>query len=196
MQDINPEKEFVCPSSQQEWRSWLEDNHAARKSVWLIYYKKKASMPTISWDQAVDEALCFGWIDSIGKPVDENRYMQFFCQRNPKSAWSKLNKEKVARLFAAGLISAAGLKAIETAIQNGSWDALNEVESLVMPKDLEKAFGRQIRAKRYFNSLSKSVRKAILQWVLFAKRVDTRMARTNEVVRFCKDRTIPKQFRP
>jgi uncharacterized protein YdeI (YjbR/CyaY-like superfamily) len=196
MQEITTDKDFVCPSSQEEWRSWLEDNHATKKSVWLIYYKKKAAMPTLSWDQAVDEALCFGWIDSIGKPIDENRYMQFFCPRKPKSAWSKINKEKVARLSAAGLISAAGLKAIEIAIENGSWDALNEVESLVMPKDLQKAFGRQIRAKRYFNDLSKSVRKAILQWVLFAKRAETRTARINEVVRFCSDRMIPKQFRP
>jgi len=196
MQEISPEKDSVCPSSQQEWRSWLEDNHATKKSVWLIYYKKKAGMPTISWSQAVDEALCFGWIDSIGKPVDENRYMQFFCQRKPKSAWSKINKEKVARLSAAGLISAAGLKAIETAIENKSWDALNEVEYLEMPKDLEKAFGRQLRAKRYFNGLSKSARKAILRWVLFAKKADTRTARTIEVVKFCKDGAIPKQLRP
>ncbi|WP_316800270.1 YdeI/OmpD-associated family protein [Pedobacter frigidisoli] len=194
--DNSAPQESFCPSSRQEWREWLIQNHGSQQSVWLIYYKKKADMPTLTWDEAVDEALCFGWIDSIGKPIDDRQYMQFFSRRKPKSAWSKINKEKIERLSEQGLIMAAGSAAIETAKQNGSWSALDEVESLILPKDLTKAFGRKIAAKRFFMGLSKSRRKNILQWIHFAKRQETRSARITEVVRFCTIKEIPKQFRP
>lgn len=189
------EKTF-CPYNRIHWREWLEQNHQSENSVWLVYYKKKAGMPTLTWDEAVDEALCFGWIDSIGKPIDDQRYMQFFSRRKPKSAWSKINKEKVERLSLQGLISDSGWTAIEIAKQNGAWSALDKVESLVMPKDLEKGFGRKIIAKRFFKQLSKSLKKSILQWIYFAKKAETRASRISEVVRFCSSGEIPKQFRP
>ena len=87
------------PTSKQDWRQWLLENHRLKQSVWLVYYKKKCKMPSISWSEAVDEALCFGWIDSTAKPIDEEKYKQFFTKRKPKSVWSKVNKEKVGRLI-------------------------------------------------------------------------------------------------
>lgn len=95
------EKELktVCPTNQQQWREWLQEHHDTEKSVWLIYYKKKANCPTITWSETVDEALCFGWIDSIAKPLDEERFMRLFSRRKPNSVWSGINKEKVQRLI-------------------------------------------------------------------------------------------------
>ena len=92
------EKEIptFCPASSQEWRQWLEENHRSAESIWLVYYKKKADKPTITWSEAVDQALCFGWIDSTAKPIDEEKYMQFFSKRKPNSVWSKINKKKYA----------------------------------------------------------------------------------------------------
>jgi uncharacterized protein YdeI (YjbR/CyaY-like superfamily) len=95
----NKEMETYCPKSKTEWRQWLEINHQSKQSVWLIYYTKKSTIPTLSWSEAVDEALCFGWIDSTRKTIDEFSFMQFFSKRNPKSNWSKINKEKVAKLI-------------------------------------------------------------------------------------------------
>ncbi|WP_440135016.1 YdeI/OmpD-associated family protein, partial [Chitinophaga sancti] len=89
-----------CPANRQEWRQWLQENHENAASVWLVYYKKKANRATLSWSEAVDEALCFGWIDSTARPIDEEKFMQFFTKRKAGSAWSKINKEKVKRLTA------------------------------------------------------------------------------------------------
>ena len=99
----NKEIEIYCPKSQTEWRQWLEKNHQSKQSVWLIYYTKKSTIPSLSWSEAVDEALCFGWIDSTRKTIDEFSFMQFFSKRKPKSNWSKINKEKVANLIEQGL---------------------------------------------------------------------------------------------
>ena len=89
------EIESICPNSRQAWREWLEANHESKQAVWLIYYKKKSNLPTVLYSDAVDEALCFGWIDSKAKPIDEEKYMQFFTKRKPKSIWSRINKEKI-----------------------------------------------------------------------------------------------------
>ena len=166
--------ETVCPTSQQDWRQWLQANHQTQNSVWLIYYKKNSGMPTLSWSQAVDEALCFGWIDSTAKPIDDKKFMQFFCKRKPNSVWSKINKEKVQRLIDLGLMTPAGFDSIEKAKQNGSWVILDEVEELNIPQDLEDALQSQPNAKAYFESLSRSVKKSMLQWLVLAKRPETR----------------------
>lgn len=103
---IKPEKEYetFCPANQQEWREWLAVNHELKLGVWLLQYKKSAKKSTISWSEAVDEALCFGWIDSIRKTIDEEKFIQFFSRRKPKSAWSKINKANVERLVDTGLM--------------------------------------------------------------------------------------------
>lgn len=175
------EIESFYPSNGQQWRAWLQENHDKKQSVWLIRYKKKSGVPTISWSEAVDEALCYGWIDSTAKPIDEEKYMQFFSPRKARSTWSKVNKEKVRRLIENAKMTKAGLKCIEVAKQNGSWTILDEVEALIIPDDLEEAFKSKSGAKEFFLSLSKSVKKGILQWVVLAKRQETRQKRISEI---------------
>lgn len=159
----------------------MKKNHVKKDSVWLLCYTVKSGKPTITWSDAVDEALCFGWIDSIRKSVGHETFVQFFSKRKPTSAWSKINKAKIERLTEEGLMTPAGLASIEVAKQNGSWTILDEVEKLTIPKELEKAFRANKGSKKFFLSLSKSVQKMILQWIAFAKREETRQKRINEV---------------
>jgi uncharacterized protein YdeI (YjbR/CyaY-like superfamily) len=187
--------ETFCPTSQQEWRRWLKKNHKLKKSVWLVLYKKKSNKPTIGWSEAVDEALCFGWVDSKRKPIDEQKFIQFFSQRKPRGTWSKVNKAKVQRLINEGLMSTAGFANIETAKQNGSWTILDDVEELIISKDLAKEFKAKPGSKDFFLSLSKSVRKSILQWLVLAKRPETRQKRINEIAELAAQQMKPKQFR-
>lgn len=184
-----------CPESRQAWRQWLKKNHRSKQSVWLVYYRKKSAVPSITWSEAVDEALCFGWIDSTKKSVDAETFMQFFCKRKTTSVWSKINKGKVQQLMEEGLMTQAGYKSIEVAKENGSWTLLDEVEDLKIPKDLEKAFKTKKGSKAFFLSLSKSVRKAILQWLTLAKRPETRQKRITEIVTLAGQKLKPKQFR-
>jgi len=192
---IEKEIETFCPKNQQEWRQWLTDNHTSKAGVWLLQYKKKSGNPSISWSESVDEALCFGWIDSIRKSIDEDKFIQFFGKRKPTSVWSKINKQKVERLIANGLMTKAGLTSIETAKENGSWSILDEVEELIIPADLQKAFQLHKGSKDYFLSLSKSVKKSILQWLVLAKRPETRQNRINEIAKLAAQNLKPKQFR-
>jgi uncharacterized protein YdeI (YjbR/CyaY-like superfamily) len=171
-----------CPKSRQEWRLWLKKNHSLKQSVWLVCYKKKSNVPTISWSDAVDEALCFGWIDSIRKSVDDDKFIQFFGKRKAKGTWSKVNKEKIQQLIAQQLMTKKGMESIEIAKQNGSWTILDDVEELKISEDLEKKFKTTKGSKQFFLSLSKSVRKAILQWLVLAKRPETRQKRIIEIV--------------
>lgn len=191
----NKETETYCPKSQTEWRQWLEKNYQSKQSVWLIYYTKKSNIPSLSWSEAVDEALCFGWIDSTRKTIDEFSFMQFFSKRKPKSNWSKINKEKVANLIEQGLMTEAGLVSIETAKQNGYWTILDEVEELLIPKDLEIAFEKYKGSKDYFLSLSKSTRKIILSWIVLTKQQETRQNRIDEVVESAEQNLKPKHLR-
>lgn len=192
-----PQKDVktFCPSSRAEWRKWLEENHDSEQSVWLVQYKKKANVPTISWSESVDEALCFGWIDSIRKTIDQEKFMQFFSRRKVKSTWSKINKEKVVQLIAQNLMSEAGHISIELAKQNGSWTILDEVEELSIPLDLELAFKTKPGSADYFSTLSKSVKKAILQWLMFAKRAPTRAKRVKEIAELASKGLKPNQVR-
>lgn len=189
------EIETYCPQSRTDWRQWLDKNHESKQSVWLIFYTKKSNIPSLSWSEAVDEALCFGWIDSTKKTIDDSSYIQFFSKRKPKSNWSKINKEKVQLLTENGLMTAAGFDSIETAKQNGSWNILDEVEELIIPNDLEKAFKEHEGSKNYFLSLSKSARKIILGWIVLAKRQETRQKRIDEVVKSAKQNLKPTHLR-
>ncbi len=189
------EVETFYPKNKEEWRAWLKENHDSMQSVWLLQYKQKSAMPSISWSEAVDEALCFGWIDSTRKSIDGESFIQFFTKRKPKSNWSKINKGKVARLIEEGLMTEAGYKSIEIAKKNDSWSILDTVEELLVPKDLEEAFDLHSGAKDYFDSLSKSVKKMILHWVVAAKRPETRQKRISEIAELAGQRLKPKQFR-
>ena len=185
------EIETFCPKNRQQWRAWLQEHHAEKQSVWLIYHKKKSAIPRIAYSDAVDEALCFGWIDSRSKSVDEEKYMQFFSRRKPNSVWSRINKEKVQQLIDNGGMTKAGFSSIETAKQNGSWTILDEVEALLIPTDLEEAFQKRPNARSYFLSLSRSDKRTILQWLVLAKRSATRQNRITELVELADQRLKP-----
>lgn len=179
---VSQEIESFCPSSKKEWRLWLEKNHHSKDAVWLIMYKKNTHKPTITWSDAVDEALCFGWIDSVKKTIDSEKYKQYFCKRKTKSNWSKVNKEKIDVLTQQGLMTEAGIKSVEVAKENGSWTILDSVEALIIPKDLDLAFSKQENAKDFFLSLSKSHRKLLLYHIVSAKRPETKQKRIDEIV--------------
>src|SRR5579872_3692805 len=121
------------------WRKWLEKNHKSSSGVWLIYYKKDSGKTRVPYADAVEEALCFGWIDSTLNPIDKDSYMQLFTPRKPKSGWSKLNKERVEKLIEQGLMTNAGLEKIEEAKLHGTWNKLDHIESFTIPPILEKA---------------------------------------------------------
>jgi uncharacterized protein YdeI (YjbR/CyaY-like superfamily) len=192
---INPDEiELFCPKNRMEWRMWLEQNHITKQSVWLVYYKKNSGNFRLSWSEAVDEALCFGWIDSTAKSIDENQYKQFFTKRNPKSVWSKINKDKIENLHKNGLIAKAGYEIIEMAKQNGSWTILDNVEALIIPQDLANEFQKNPVAKDYYQSLSNSVKKQILYWLISAKRPETRQKRLDELIVLANQNQRPKQF--
>ncbi len=189
------EIEIFYPTNRQEWREWLLENHNKKQSIWLVHYNKKSNMPSVSWSDAVDEALCFGWIDSTRKSLEIDKFIQFFTKRKPTSVWSKINKEKIERLKQEGLLMPAGQESISIAQQNGTWNILDDVEELEISEDLEKEFNTREGSKEYFLSLSKSVRKSMLQWIKLAKRPETRQKRIVELVEHANRKIRPKQFR-
>lgn len=192
---LKKEIEIYYPKSRTDWRQWLEKNHQSKQSVWLVYYTKKSNVPTLNWSEAVDEALCFGWIDSTRKTMDESSFMQFFSKRKPKSNWSKINKKTVQQLIESGRMTKVGYESVETAKQNGSWTILDTVEALIIPNDLEKAFKKHQGSKAYFLSLSKSARKMLLGWIVLAKRQETRQKRIDEIVESVGQKLKPKLLR-
>jgi len=192
---MEKEIETFYPKSRQEWREWLQNYHDKKQAVWLIYYKKKSNFPTVIYSEAVDEALCFGWIDSKAKPIDEQKFMQFYSRCKEKSVWSKVNKEKIERLTNKGLMTKAGFDIIEIAKKNGSWTILDEAEALIIPEDLEVELQNRIKAKDYFLGLSRSDKRNILQWLVLAKKQETRAKRISEIVELAELSQKPKQFR-
>lgn len=190
----NKEITTFYPENSAEWRRWLEDNHAKELAVWVVFYTKTSGKPTMTWSEAVDEALCFGWIDSKVISMGDGRLHQFFSKRKAKGTWSKINKEKIERLIREGLMTKAGHECIERAKENGSWTILDEVEELVVPEDFEAALDRYEGAKEYFLGLSKSVKKMMLYWLVSAKRPETRQKRIDELAEHASRKTKPKQF--
>lgn len=172
----------------------MERNHGIKRLVWVVFYSKSSDKATIRWSDAVDTALCFGWIDSKKVKMDAITSHQYFSRRKPRSTWSKINKEKVSVLIDRGKMMPAGHRSIEVAKQNGSWTILDAVEELVIPKDLEIAFKNHKGAKPYFLSLSKSLRKMMLQWLVLARRPETRQKRIMEIAESAGQGLVPKQF--
>jgi uncharacterized protein YdeI (YjbR/CyaY-like superfamily) len=168
--------------SKQSFRNWLIENHDKEQNLWLIIYKKDSGTPSVTYDQAVDEALCFGWVDSSIKKRDEFSFYQYFARRNPKSNWSRVNKVKVERLMQEGLMSEAGLKMITIAKESGTWTALDDVENLISPPDLQVELDKNPLAAEYFALFPRSVKRGILEWLLNAKQPETRAKRIEEIV--------------
>ncbi|WP_343633863.1 YdeI/OmpD-associated family protein [Fluviicola sp.] len=182
------------PENRTQWRQWLEKNHVKEQAVWVVFYKKSSGKPTLTWSEAVDEALCFGWIDSKKVAVDSEKAHQFFSKRKAKSTWSKINKDKIERLIENGQMTPAGYESIERAKENGSWTILDEVEALTLPEDFESALSNYDGALEYFLGLSKSVKKMMLYWLVSAKRPETRQKRIDELAEHASRKSKPKQF--
>lgn len=186
--------DIFYPQTVEEWRKWMEQNHHLKTSVWLLQYNKASGRPSISWSEAVDVALCFGWIDSKKIAVDNGATHQFFTRRKAKSTWSKINKDKVERLISEGLMTPSGLAAVKIAQQNGTWNALDEVEALIIPQDLQNALDERAGAKAFFLAQSKSAKKGMLYWVFSAKRQETRANRIGQIASLAALGKKPKPF--
>ncbi len=171
------------PKTRADWRDWLAKHHDSAAGVWFVYYRKATARPRLSFDDAVEEALCFGWIDSVQRALDAERTMLRFSPRKPRSGWSRVNKERVDRLIARGLMASPGLAKIDAAKRDGSWNALDAVERLDVPPDLKKALAANPAAAHNFEAFPPSSKKIILTWIANAKRPDTRKKRVAETVR-------------
>ncbi len=169
-------------SSAKEWRNWLSTNHDKADFIWLIIYKKESGTPSVYYPEAVDEALCYGWIDSKPNKRDEQSYFQYFAKRNPKSNWSKINKEKVSRLTAEGKMTDAGLKMINLAKEIGTWDALDVVDRLEMPPEMMALFNKNNIAFANWQAFPASTQGGILEWIYNAKKPETKSNRIQETI--------------
>jgi len=176
---------FVEPPSRAEWRAWLAANHATAKGAWLVIWKRRTGRPTVAYEEAVEEALCFGWIDGRMNKLDDDRSRQWFAPRRPKSTWARTNKERVERLEAAGLMTDAGRAVIAIAKANGAWNSLDEIDALVLPPDLVAALSAHEGAREHFDSRSESTRRMAIAFVTQVKREDLRAARVEKVVGAC-----------
>ena len=166
-------------ASRADWRAWLAAHHQQAESIWLVY-RKKAAGGALSYAAIVDEALCFGWVDSLPRKLDESRSMLLVSPRKAGSSWSKVNQAKVARLIADGLMAAPGLAKVEAAQRDGSWDRLRDVEALVEPADLLAALAEHPEASAHWAAFPPSARRGILEWILKAKTDATRRKRVIE----------------
>jgi uncharacterized protein YdeI (YjbR/CyaY-like superfamily) len=191
---IPTEKARIYAHDRKEWRRWLEANHDTSSGVWLVCFKKNSSKHGVFYDEAVEEALCFGWIDSKANALDEESYIQLFSPRRPKSPWSKLNKLRVNRLVEQCLMTQDGIDVIEVSKKDGSWYSYDMIEELRIPSDLEEVLSANQAADTYFKSLSKSSKKQILWWIQSAKRKETRHKRIDQVVELAKERKNPLNY--
>lgn len=173
--------EFLTPPDAASWYDWLAENHAVSPGVWLAVGKKGRSATSLTYDQAVEVAVSFGWIDSTVNRLDDDRFKQLFTPRRPHSVWSSSNKERVARLLAEGRMQPAGLAAVQAAQADGSWTVLDDAENLVVPLDLADALRSTDGAEAGFDSLPASQRKMTLYWISSARRPSTRADRIARV---------------
>jgi uncharacterized protein YdeI (YjbR/CyaY-like superfamily) len=183
------------PKTRLEWRLWLEQHHTRAEGVWLISYKKVTRKPRLEYDDAVEEALCFGWIDSKPNKLDAERSMLWLAPRKSGTGWSKINRDRVEKLIAAGLMAPAGLAKVEAARQDGSWYTLEAVDALQIPPDLAAALAAFPEAARNFDAFPKSVKRGILEWISTAKRPETRARRIEETARLADQNIRANQWR-
>jgi uncharacterized protein YdeI (YjbR/CyaY-like superfamily) len=174
--------EAVSAGSRTEWRKWLAKNHKTKDAVWLIIYHKRSDTKSVYYDEAVEEALCFGWIDSKPNKRDSKSYYLFFAKRKPKSNWSKANRERAQRMIDEGMMMPAGQAMIDLAKKSGTWNALVKVQKNVVPDDLKKAFAKNKIALKNFEAFPPSSKRIILEWILNAKKEETRLKRITETV--------------
>ena len=190
-----PPPDSFHPRTRPAWRAWLAEHHAREAGLWLIRYKKAAGKPTLSYADVVEEALCFGWIDSLPRALDAERTMLYVAPRKPGSGWSRLNKERAERLIRAGRMTPAGQAKIDAAKADGSWNALDAVEALTVPDDLAAAFAQHPGAAAHWDAFPRSVKRGILEWITTAKRADTRRRRIEETARKAQRNERANQWR-
>jgi uncharacterized protein YdeI (YjbR/CyaY-like superfamily) len=184
-QKIPPEhksKPTLYLPTRAAWRTWLQKNHTASTGIWLVYPNQSTGHPRIPYADAVEEALCFGWIDSVINKLNPTHACQWFCPRKPKGTWSALNKKRVAQLIAQGLMTPAGLAHVKAAQADGRWTALDANERLELPKDLAQLLTP--KSLTHWNSLSPSTRKALLNHLSSAKKEKTRTRRLEKILTF------------
>jgi len=184
-----PKYKQVYVTDRKQWRAWLKEHHASETEVWLIYCKKHTGKPRVPYDDAVEEALCYGWIDSTVRRLDDERYMQKFTPRKPGSVWSKLNKERTLRMIKAKRMTRAGRVRVENAKKSGAWDraddparASSAALANTVPPELKRALAANKAAARNFGNLAPSYRKQYIGWFLSAKREETRKKRIKVIV--------------
>ena len=172
------------PKSRQAWRSWLEERHGTESEVWLIFYKVHTGKPTLTYNDAVEEALCFGWIDGVRRRIDDERYAHRFSPRRPASRWSATNRKRVQRMEKAGLMTPAGRRMTELAKKRGTWETSERQPaiSLEMPAELAAKLQRNRKAAEFFDSLARSYRQQFIGWINSAKREETRKRRVAETL--------------
>lgn len=195
MPKINPaDIPTITPNSREDWHNWLDANHATVPAVWVVYYKKAAKKPTVLYSDAVDEALCYGWIDSKAQTIDEFQYRQYFCPRRPKSVWSKVNKAKIERLISENRMQPAGYACIAVAKANGSWTTLDQAEELILPADFAAALEQKPGAQKYFSALSRSDQRNLLQWLVLTGTDATRQKKIAEMLAYMERNEKPPQI--
>ena len=167
----------------REWRKWLHKNHTQKEGIFLVFYKIEHKNESMRWEEAVQVAICFGWIDSTVKSLGNGKRRQYFCPRKPKSVWSKLNKTYIKKLTDNDLMHKSGLAKIDTAKKDGSWTALDNVENGIVPKDLQEAFDTNNQAYENYLNFTQGQRKSYLYWLNQAKRQETRQKRITEIIR-------------
>jgi uncharacterized protein YdeI (YjbR/CyaY-like superfamily) len=177
--------ETLYITDRKEWRTWLRKNHRKKKEIWLIYYKRHTGKARIPYDDAVEEALCFGWIDSTVKRIDDERYTQKYTPRNPKSIWSESNIKRANKMIKARKMTKIGRELFEHAIKTGQQSSRSKIvpKKLLVPADLKKALARNKKARENFSNFAPSYRKMYIFWILNAKRKETRARRIKRVVK-------------
>lgn len=190
------DREKVHAEDRPTWRAWLEAHHATSTGAWLVSWRKHTGRPSVGYAPAVEEALCFGWVDSVQRTVDPDRSMLWFAPRRRGSGWARPNKERVERLEADGLMADAGRRVVEAARADGSWSMLDAVEALEVPDDLAAELAARPRAREHWDSFPRSVRRGVLEWIVQAKRPETRDRRVSETARLAERGERANQWRP
>ena len=185
------EKLYV--TDRDKWRMWLKKNHKAKKEIWLIYYKKHTGKPRIPYDDAVEEALCFGWIDSTVKRIDDERYAQKFTPRNVNSSWSELNIKRAREMIAQGKMARTGLAKFDEAKKNIKKEKKVKPakKRLAIPPDLKKALSTNKKARENFNNFAPSYKKLYIGWITDAKKIETREKRVKHTVKWAAENKKP-----
>ena len=191
--DDAPRKHF---ETTEEWRGWLEENHGTHPGIFLVYWRKGTGKPAMSYEEMVEQALCFGWVDSRQQRVDDERTMLWFTQRKKRSGWARPNKERIERLTAAGLMHPSGQAMVDAAKADGSWSILDSVENLEVPPDLALEFDRLPGSAAAFGGFPRSVRRGLLEWIAVARTPATRARRVAETAGKAAEGERANQWRP